>query len=262
LKLNIDESLLKKLMMVAIIIVLAKGLNVLLAFFLPITGIESALTNESAMYEKFKVQSAMHMQTPQKAFTQEAPTYRLDNIELQGLYASAATPFIMVKEGQDAVIIVLNEVFRGYKLTQVNPDYAIMSKSGKNYELRFKEDAEAPKAITKAETVQVSDKAVFVKRNEIKYFTKNYKKIWDNIKIDEVVKDKHLEGFKVKTIKKNSIFSKIGLKEGDIITAVNNKELKSISQVFKLYNNIDKLDSIKITLKRGNETKELEYEIF
>ena len=139
-KLNIDESLLKKLMMVAIIIVLAKGLNVLLAFFLPITGKESALTNESAMYEKFKVQSAMHMQTPQKAFTQEAPTYRLDNIELQGLYASAATPFIMVKEGQDAVIIVLNEVFRGYKLTQVNPDYAIMSKSGKNYELRFKEE--------------------------------------------------------------------------------------------------------------------------
>ncbi len=63
-------------------------------------------------------------------------------------------------------------------------------------------------------------------------------------------------------VKEKSVFEKLGLIKGDVITAVNGQKLKSVSQVFKLYNNMDKLDSLKLTIMRDNQEKELEYEIF
>ena len=63
-------------------------------------------------------------------------------------------------------------------------------------------------------------------------------------------------------VKKDSLFAKLGLRKGDIITGVNGKKLKSVSQVFKIYNNMDKLDSLKLTITRDNQEKELEYEVF
>ena len=54
----------------------------------------------------------------------------------------------------------------------------------------------------------------------------------------------------------------MGLMKNDIITGVNGKRFKSLSQVFKLYNNMDKLDSLVLKIKRGNEERELEYEIY
>ncbi|HHH72909.1 MAG TPA: PDZ domain-containing protein, partial [Sulfuricurvum sp.] len=104
--------------------------------------------------------------------------------------------------------------------------------------------------------------AVFVKRNEIRHYAKNYDEIWKSVKIKEIIKDKRLQGFKVDWVKKGSIFEKVGLRKDDIIIGANNKKFKSLSQVFKLYNNMEKIDSMKLTIIRDNQERELEYEIF
>jgi type II secretory pathway component PulC len=65
----------------------------------------------------------------------------------------------------------------------------------------------------------------------------------------------------VTKIKQGSKFSELGLKVGDIILKANGLELKSYKDAIKIYQNIDKLDTIVLLVKRGKQEKEIIYEI-
>lgn len=71
-----------------------------------------------------------------------------------------------------------------------------------------------------------------------------------------------IDGFKVLSVKQNSIFAQLGLLKGDIIMAVNNQPLKSYADAFKVYDNIGDFDSLKLDIIRNKQKKELEYEVF
>lgn len=241
-----------KLMMLGLLWVLPKG------------GIEHLHVAEATLYASYKPSVPFGLQGKQVKVAKEAPVYRLDSLTLQGLYDDSSNPFIAVMEGSAVTMIGRGEVFKGYKLIEVHADRAVFQKDSKRYELTFKEGAIKTDTMISAAEPEViqDDKAVFVKRNEIAHYAKNFEDIWKNVKIQELIKDKRLEGFEVTWVKKESVFAKLGLQEKDIITGVNGQKFKSISQVFKIYNNMDKLDSLKLTIMRDNQEKELEYEIF
>ncbi len=253
----------KRFLVLAWMAIVIKALMLGVLFFLPKQGIEQVQIPERALYASYKPSAAFGLQGKKVEKPKEEPVYRLDNLTLQGLYDDPVSPFIAVAEGSNVMMIGLNEDFKGYKLVEVKSDRAIFEKAGKRYEITFKDTPIKTGSISAAEPeVIADDAAVFVKRNEIKYYANNFDAIWKNVKIKEIIKEKRLEGFEVEWVKEKSVFEKLGLIKGDIITAVNGQKLKSISQVFKLYNNMDKLDSLKLTIMRDNQEKELEYEIF
>jgi len=53
----------------------------------------------------------------------------------------------------------------------------------------------------------------------------------------------------------------LGLQRGDIILKANGVALTSYNAAFKFYKNINKLETLSLLIKRGNEEKELIYEI-
>ena len=105
---------------------------------------------------------------------------------------------------------------------------------------------------------------IAVLKRDIERYKKHFNDIWKNISIQEQIdpKTKRLTGFKVTRVNKKSIFGKIGLQKGDIIIGANNKIFRTYSDVLRLYNNIDKYNSIKLTILRNNQKKDLEYEIY
>ncbi len=253
----------KRIIAVGIIAVVVKLLSLVLLFVLPHHGIDRVEVEEQSLYNSYKPSKAMDLLLEKKVIKKEEPVYKLSSIVLKGIYDDPDTPFVAVQEGNDIVMIGLNEVYKGYKLVDVLADRAIFEKSAKRYEVYFKDENLDEGAITEAEPEIIADgAAVFVKRKEIKYYSKNFDAIWKNIKIKEVIEKKRLKGFEVTWVKKDSLFSKLGLLKGDIIIGVNGRILKSISQVFKIYNNMDKLDSLKLKILRDNQEKELEYEVF
>ena len=86
-------------------------------------------------------------------------------------------------------------------------------------------------------------------------------KIWNNIEIIEIKNGEIIDGFKINRVNKDSVFSKIGLKEGDIIKMVNNSVLSSYADAFKIYNNMENSKYINMQILRNNEVMELNYEI-
>ena len=259
----ISPLFIKRLIVVGIMAAVIKVFMIGVLFVLPHQGRDKISIQESSLYQSYKPSKVFGMRGKKAPVIKKAPVYKLDKLILKGLYDDPKRPFIAVEDARKITLVGLNEKFKGYKLIEVKPDRAIFSKSGRHYELLFKDKNIKKGSISVAEPEIIQDDAaVFIKRREIKHYAKNFDAIWKNIKIKEIIKDKRLKGFEVTWVKKGSLFAKLGLLKGDIIVGVNGKTLRSVSQVFKLYNNMDKIDSLKLKIMRDNQEKELEYEVF
>ena len=271
--LRIDATLLKRLLTLASIFIVVKATMLIVSYlFLPTEGINTIPQERDHFYYKYYVARAMGIEAAKKVVktadnqVAKGPLNEMHfNGTLKAIYATATNPFIAVESGGKVKLLSINDTLEGYTLKEIHSEYATFVKGGAKFALRFKESKSAKKmsySMAESEEIPDIDAPVYVKRKEIHYYAKNLKQIWKNIKIKELVsKNRKLQGFKVTWIKKGSIFDKIGLKKDDVILGVNNKKFKSISQVFKIYNNIQKMDSLKLSIRRGSEQMELEYEI-
>ncbi|SFV68706.1 General secretion pathway protein C [hydrothermal vent metagenome] len=100
-----------------------------------------------------------------------------------------------------------------------------------------------------------------VNRNLLTSYTSNPKKIWKDIGISENKLNGKLHGFKINYIKKGSDFEKLGLKRGDLLTAINAEELDNLGAVMSLYGDINNIENLTLTVERNGKSKDIEYEI-
>lgn len=263
---RINPSWIRRLLAVAVLAAVVKSAMLVLAFFLPYQGVDYTEQEEAGTLRSgYRPSALFDLQVPQQEQSpgtqKSAPVYKLGNLLLRGIYYQNAHSFIAVEDSGKISLLSTGESFKGYRLVDILADRAIFEKGGRRYELAFKEDKRAETAITKASPIVFEGEPVTVKRKDLQYYTKNFKAIWENIKIQELMEDKKLKGFKVAWIKKDSIFGKMGLHKGDIIIGVNGKSFSSVAQVFKLYNKMDKLDSLTLKILRNNQERQLEYAI-
>ena len=69
------------------------------------------------------------------------------------------------------------------------------------------------------------------------------------------------DGLLIYGIKNNTLFNKLGLKNGDILMGVDNKELTSISDALSMYQSLSQASEAKLKLKRRGKTKEIIYNV-
>lgn len=249
----------------AIIIAIIKGGWIVAAFFLPKDGIDKITVENSAFYDKYKFAKAFSL-LPQKqaqgagATTEAAPVYKLENIELQGTFVSKELSFVTIKDGAAIELVAKNEAYKGYKLIEVLAKKAVFEKDGARYEISLEKEDE-PKAAPKADILG-DDVVRFISRPQVAKYASDFNSIWKHISIKEIVEKGELKGFRVTKVDPASIFGKLGLLTDDIIIGANNQTFKTYSDVFKIYKNINQMDSLKLKVLRGNQEKELEYEIF
>jgi len=173
----------------------------------------------------------------------------LKNIKLKGIYKNGKEGFIIIENNGKTIFIDMNKNYKGYKLIKIGTNFAILSKNGNKYKIEFNMPK---KQIYKSE--QISN--FIIKKNIFEKYKKDLTKVWKNIGIINVK-----DGYKITYIKPNSIFDKIGLKEGDILLEINGIRLISDSEVWNLYKNIDNIKNFEIKIKRKNQEKVLYYEI-
>lgn len=87
----------------------------------------------------------------------------------------------------------------------------------------------------KEEGYEFSDgKILMTESYKNKLLTKDFTKILQDMKADPYMKDKKLIGFKLSRIRRDSIYEKAGLANGDIVTEINGVELTSVSQAISV----------------------------
>jgi type II secretion system protein C len=263
---RINPSWVRRFIAVAVMAAIIKSGMLVWSYFLPAEGIDYTAPQTDALSNtlyKPSVAFGLQRSRPSKSIGDSGePVYRLDTLNLKGIYLDRAIAFILVQNGKEDILIFKGDRFQGYTLVDIFPDKAVFEKNGRLYEVVFSEPEGGAISINGTESVVDNGGFVSVRRKELSYYAKNFDAIWQNIKIQEIMKNNRLTGFKVGWIKKDSVFAKLGLQEGDIITGINGKPVSSVSEVFKIYQNLGKIDNLTIEIKRNNQERQLDYAIY
>ena len=102
---------------------------------------------------------------------------------------------------------------------------------------------------------------ITLKRADVDSAVKNVNNLLGQVRIRPHFEGGKPSGLSLTGIKPNSIFSNMGLRSGDVLTGVNGKEIESVDDVLKLYENLRSSSNVKLDLKRRGKTQTIDYNI-
>lgn len=247
-------------------LLLAKMISLACLLFLPSTTIEKHVSTLTSLeFKNYKSEEAFGFKPQtQNIFDQPKATVTNDlkDFVLQAIYRNEdSSGFIIILDlaNKEAIVLSINEQYKGYTLIQIFKKYVILNKQGINYSLKL-DDKEIEYNVKPPKSNQPKDTVGVSKQDLLQYAT-NIDAIWKQIAIKEIKKDNKIEGFKIEYILPSSPFARLGLKRNDVILKVNGELLNSYSQAFKIYNDISSYDYLEITVLRNGKEKDLAYEI-
>jgi general secretion pathway protein C len=246
-----------------VLVLVAKIVALLLYIYLPESTQELKLKIDyKPKYHRIDFKNMLSNENKKKVkkVAEKVHGMTMENMLLKGLYGSKNNAFVIValkKNPSNTTILSIGEVFQGYTLKTITKNSAIFTKNNKEYILNFGQ----PNTATDNTSEKGVKKENKVSRKDIKSYAKNTKQLMKDISVKAIKYGQKLKGFKVVKINKKSKIASLGLQEGDLITMINNKELKSYKDVLQIYEQLDSFDYIQLVIIRNNEEMELVYEI-
>lgn len=259
-----------------------------ISFVLEKQGIDEYEDAVFPFYEIFRFSTILNLKEKVEVVIPEAPKMitktiqteeiRQDPYTLNAVFLGSAGNFIAIDDTKKVEFVDLGKQYKIYKLVDIKIDKAIFEIYGKRYTLEVAKNGTLPRkeiitsTITEIDPSSIKaqepiiiqkkiDRYIAVKKNDVQQYATNFKQIWKDIKIKEVTQNGKIVGFNIKEISSTSLFAKLGLERGDLIVSVNNKKITKYSEAFYFYRNILKYKSLKITVFRNNQQKDIEYAI-
>lgn len=81
------------------------------------------------------------------------------------------------------------------------------------------------------------------------------------VSIHPYIRDGKAEGFILTQIKPNSVFRKMGLRNGDIIVGVDGEKIESVDNALEFYEKLKSSSNVKLELNRRGQPQTIDYSI-
>ena len=251
-----------------LLFIAAKFLTLSALFFLPQKGVDGesdASLNMPYMRVDFKNMLQPRKRSSAMKDIKKENRLSMKSFILKGLYGNSRYGYIIIApktDPQQTTIVAFGENYKGYTLKGIFLTYALFVKGEKEYKLPLKRASLTNRIIQKKSPVSSSKQQYkIVTRADISSYQKNPQKLWREVTIQELGKNGSFRGFKVTRLKKESKLALLGLQVGDVIIQANNIVLKSYSDIMKIFQNLKRLETLSLVIKRGNIQKEIIYEI-
>ena len=98
-------------------------------------------------------------------------------------------------------------------------------------------------------------------REELESQMADLNDLMQQVRIRPFMEGKNPAGFLVSNIRPGSLFSKMGLRNGDVIQGVNGETITTPDQAIELYESLMQGGSIDLDIKRGRRTEKLRYAV-
>ncbi|MEA3435584.1 MAG: type II secretion system protein N [Thermodesulfobacteriota bacterium] len=102
---------------------------------------------------------------------------------------------------------------------------------------------------------------ITLKRSQIESSVKNVNELMKQVKIRPHTENGQAAGLMLSSIQRNSIFRRMGLRSGDVITGVNGSSLVSVDDALKIYENMKTSSNMSIEIKRRGRNRTIDYNI-
>ena len=107
----------------------------------------------------------------------------------------------------------------------------------------------------------VRTQRVSLRRNMIENAIQDVSKLMTEIQIRPHMEDGVAAGLALSNIKPNSIFRRMGLRNGDVLKSVDGSEIQTVDDALKLYENLKTASEVSVRIQRRGRERNISYNI-
>lgn len=105
------------------------------------------------------------------------------------------------------------------------------------------------------------EQRITIDRTMIDEAFQDVNKLMTDIAVTPHVEDGKTDGLNLNRIQPNSIFRRMGLRNGDVLMGVNGQEIQTVEDAMQMYNNLRTSEEVQIQLKRRGQERTINYNI-
>ena len=183
----------------------------------------------------------------------------LQELRLLGTLASGGGGWAIIqdlKQGQEELYKPGEELRDGLRLAVVERSRVLLKWDGGLGELRMDGKEKSPQGYEPERPER--KKTVRYSKQELRAEVEDLRRLFSQIRFAPYFEKGRQRGFKILSVRRASFPSKLGAKAGDIVRAVNGKELQSVRSAFELFQELKDSPSIEISLLRKGRPFKIE----
>lgn len=190
----------------------------------------------------------------QEVLNQDVPETTL-NLRMTGRIAGEqGSAILRTSDNKEAVYKIDDEVISDVFLKAVNKDFVVLSVNGQLQRLTFERDEDVG---LKTPVTKTASKVSALTPNIA--MTQNVVSLLQNVNLRRSMKNGRLEGYKVKSNRPDVDLSKFGLKKGDIVTQVDNKDItQGRIDFLKLFQEAAQKGQVEVTVLRNGQSQKIQ----
>lgn len=164
----------------------------------------------------------------------------------------------------------IGDVIQTATVKEIYREKVVLTVNGKNEVLQMQElksgkttarPGGLPQRATAPATGAVRAQRISLRRSYIEQSMTDMASLMTQVKIQPHMEDGVPGGLSLSSIKPNSIFRRMGLRNGDIITGVDGNDISSVDDALKLVDSLKSSSNLSVQLKRRGREKNIEYSI-
>jgi general secretion pathway protein C len=145
-------------------------------------------------------------------------------------------------------------------------DKIILSLNGKDEILKIEDRRSSRRSYRRAVSSgskqrPLRTQKVRIKRSQIEKAVSNVNNLMRQARIRPHFRNGQPDGITLTRIRPNSIFRRLGLRNGDIITGVDGQAIQTADDALGFYNSLKSSSNVTIQIRRRGRTKNIEYDI-
>lgn len=179
--------------------------------------------------------------------------------DLKGTIAvDAATGYAIVEDkgkGRQKLYRI-GEMIGQARLTRVTRNTAVLVSGGRELVMKIKETAENSPL---GKSQQGARGSISMSRQELTRGLGDLKSLMSQAVVRPFLVEGVQQGFVVSNIMPGSLYQKLGLKNGDVVTDVNNKKLESADDVLQMVEMMQSGGNVSVNLLRNGQNETLNY---
>ncbi len=207
--------------------------------------------------------------TPQGMAAKPAPAVKpISKLPLQliGVYlsqdAGSYTIIENMKTKEQDVFVLGDKIFNEASLTAIKSDSVEINRNGEIETLILDELPAAGKPPPGSGGVMsISETEYVLDRAELDSQLSNLSLLLQQARAVPSYKNGQAVGLRVFAIRPDSLYSKIGLRNGDVLLNINGRPLGDLTEAIKLFEVMKAESSFTLSLERNRETKEFSYQV-
>jgi general secretion pathway protein C len=121
--------------------------------------------------------------------------------------------------------------------------------------------AAPPESAPDSDSSAVAKRRITLQRSQIESAMGNIGQLMGEAKIEPNISNGNPDGLLISDVKPNSLFRRMGLRNGDIITGVDGKTIETVDDALKLYENLKTSEGASVDIKRRGQNQTIEYKI-